>query len=111
MNHNEARKAIGEKVAEFLHKASGQMLSQNNDAVPHVMHMCLNTALCAIIPSVPLFVKKPKMSREEFDSEDGTKRLMKLLNYDAVLFAALVTARMHAGVSPVKEDADDEIKG
>lgn len=98
---DEVRTKFGNTIASQLHEILGVILNkEGRDGVPASIHLCLNTALCAIVPAIPFMVKRQKMTKEEFE-KDGPKTLLKLINYETVLFAALVTARMHAGSSPV----------
>ena len=56
-----------------------------------------NAALCALVPTSALLVKKPRMTQEQLE-QDGAKIFAKLISFEAILFAALATARMHQGL-------------
>lgn len=53
-----------------------------------------NTALCCLMPIVPFLAKRPVLSHKEIE-EKGAEELVKLMNYETVLYASLIVSRMH----------------
>lgn len=98
MKIDEARSKLANTVASALHAAFGHILSEDKRfAIPEAIHFGLNTSLAAMVATVPFLANRPHLEKKEIN-ERGTDELLKLINYETLLFAALISARMHGEV-------------
>lgn len=107
----EVRNRIGALVSEAVQKGIMIAMSDDKEGQPGAINLACNTALSCLIPTVPLFVKKPAMTKEE--ANKNPTKFLGMINTETVMFAALITARMHGELvakGPV-EDINDEFGG
>lgn len=103
----QARNKLGNLVSEAVQKGVMIAMEDPDEGQPGAINLGCNTALCALMPVVPFFVKKPGMTKEE--AKKNPNKLLEIINTETILFAALITARMHGGVTAAGEIED--IKG
>jgi hypothetical protein len=110
----EVKNKMGLLVSEGVQKAMGATMALEKnpgDANPAVVELCANTALCVLVPVVPFLVKKPMMTREQAAKDPN--KLLAMINFETILYGALIAARMHVGMRAAGEleklDAGDGI--
>lgn len=99
-----ARNKLGSLVSDAVQKGVMIAMADKDEGQPGAIHLGCNTALCALLPVVPFFVKKPDMTKEE--AKKNPNKLLQMINTETILFAALIAARMHGGVTAAGEIED-----
>lgn len=99
MNSDEIRQRLGAIVSDATQAgilATLKNEGDNGEGSPAALNLGCNTALCALIPVVSFVIKKPDMTKEE--AKKNPNKLLEYLNFETVLFTALIAARMHGGL-------------
>ena len=98
MDSGKVREEAGRAVSEIVQVSIAAVLKKKGpEGAPDATYIGCNAALCALVPTSALLVKKPRMTQEQLE-QDGAKIFAKLISFEAILFAALATARMHQGL-------------
>lgn len=98
MNVDQIRESLANKVSESVQLGIHAMKSMGGQADSFVNLGC-NTALCSLLPILPFLSNKAMQSEED---------VMQAMNYETLLFAALVVVRMHGDLRIVNKNARNE---
>jgi hypothetical protein len=98
MDSGKVREEAGRAVSEIVQLSIAAVLKKEGpEGAPDAAYVGCNAALCALVPTSALLVKKPRLTKEQLE-QDGAKIFAKLISFEAILFTALATARMHQGL-------------
>lgn len=98
MNKDQIRTTLGDKVSESV-QAGIQAINSLGGQADEFVNLGCNTALCSLLPILPF------LSNKSLKSAEGLQQAM---NYETLLFAALVVVKMHGDLRIVSKNARNE---
>src|SRR5512143_3164988 len=98
MNRDQIRESLAEKVSETVQVGIHAIKTLGGKPDEFVNLGC-NTALCSLLPILPFLSNKNLQSPED---------VAEAMNYETLLFAALVVVKMHGDLRIVNKNARSE---
>lgn len=98
MTINQIREALGAKVSESVQIGVEATMRMGGDA-GSALNLGCNTALSSLLPILPFLTNATLKDKKD---------LIKCMNYETLLFAALIVVRMHGDLRVVNENVTDE---